>query len=544
MNSTTISRDKPEGNSPIKRSSKSGLLKHWKTIGILFAILLIGFLPSSWILDFGRSQAEPEFKVGSKAFTENIILGEMVKLLAKSENIEVEHQADIQGTQIVFQYLLTDAIDVYPEYVGTIRYEILKDRDIVTEDEVRTAMRNRFNLVMTKPIGFENTYAMGMLESRAEELGITKISQLASQTNLNYSLSQEFVEREDGWEKLSATYGINIPKPNGNDHALTYKQLESGSADVIVLYSTDSKIQTLDIRVLEDDLNFFPSYDAVFLYRKNLEKENPQLVELIQSFEGQIDNQQMIKLNARCEVDKRYEAEVAQEFLSDRMQVNVSVESTSVAREIFKNTVQHLDLVRMSLVACILVAIPLGIIAAKQRLIGQGVLGTIGVLQTIPGIALLVMLIAPTEWFGRSFAGTKGLGASVVPVVIALFIYSLLPIVRNTYTGLTMIPNNLLESADALGLTTWAKLWRIELPLALPSILSGIKTAAIINVGFACLGAMIGGGGYGQPIFSGVRLSDTNLILQGAIPAAVLALLVQGVFEVIERIVVPKGLKS
>ncbi len=107
-----------------------------------------------------------------------------------------------------------------------------------------------------------------------------------------------------------------------------------------------------------------------------------------------------------------------------------------------------------------------------------------------------------------------------------------------------MIPSTLMESADALGLTTWAKLWRIELPLALPSILSGIKTAAIINVGFACLGAMIGAGGFGQPIFSGVRLSDSNLILQGAIPAAVLALMVQGVFEIIERILVPKGLKA
>ncbi len=523
---------------------KRGIADYWMSISILLVILLVGFLPSSWILDFGQSPSAPGYKVGSKAFTESVILGNLVKLIAKSEDIVVEHQAEIQGTQIVFQYLVTDAIDVYPEYIGTIRYEILKDRDIVTEEEVRTAMLKRFNLVMTKPIGFENTYAMGMLETRAEELGITKISQLASRLNLSYSLSQEFVEREDGWEKMSATYGIDIPKPNGNDHALTYKQLETGSADVIDLYSTDSKIQTLNIRVLEDDLNFFPSYDAVFLYRKELEEENPQLVQLIRSFEGKIDNRQMIKLNARCEVDNKFEAEVAHEFLSDQMQIDVEIETPSVAKNIFNNTVQHLDLVRMSLVACIIVAIPLGVIAAKQKLIGQGVLGTIGVLQTIPGIALLVMLIAPTEWFGRNFAGTKGLGASAIPVIIALFIYSLLPIVRNTYTGLTMIPSNLMESADALGLTTWAKLWRIELPLALPSILSGIKTAAIINVGFACLGAMIGAGGFGQPIFSGVRLSDSNLILQGAIPAAVLALMVQGVFEIIERILVPKGLKA
>lgn len=209
-----------------------------------------------------------------------------------------------------------------------------------------------------------------------------------------------------------------------------------------------------------------------------------------------------------------------------------------------RNTMEHVDLVRKSMAACLIVAIPLGVVAAKHAAIGQVVLGTIGVLQTVPGIALLVMLIAPIEWLGRQLGGREGLGASVIPVVVALFIYSLLPVVRNTYTGLTMIPANLKESADALGLDFYAKLWRIELPLALPAILSGIKTAAVINVGFACLGAMIGGGGYGQPIFAGVRLADTGLILQGAIPAAILALLVQGLFEIIERVVVPRGLRN
>lgn len=518
-------------------------MRNGKVILIAVVVLLIGFLPSSWIFDFRSAEQNVKYKVGSKAFTENIILGDIIKLAGRGNEIAVGHQADIQGTQIVFQYLVNDSIDVYPEYIGTIRYEILKDKDVITEDEVRAEMLRRFNIVMTRPIGFENTYAMGMLESRAEELGITKVSEL-TQYELKYSLSQEFVEREDGWTKMSATYGITIPKPNGNDHALTYKQLQSGAADVIDLYSTDSKIKTLDIRVLEDDLDFFPSYAAVFLYRKDLEKVNPKFVDMIRSLEGQIDNEKMIQLNARCEVDNLTEQQVAAEFLKDRFDLDVKVDDESMVQNVFRNTVEHLDLVRMSLVACILVAIPLGVIAAKMKMIGQVILGTIGVLQTIPGIALLVMLIAPTEWFGRNVAGQEGLGASVIPVIVALFIYSLLPIVRNTYTGLTMIPSNLKESADALGLTPWAKLWRIELPLALPAILSGIKTAAIINVGFACLGAMIGGGGYGQPIFSGVRLSDTGLILQGAVPAAVMALLVQGIFECIEKVVVPKGLKS
>ncbi len=514
--------------------------------GILLCLLMIaiGFLPSGWVFKFKRVETDSDYSIGSKSYTENMILAELVKLAGESEGLKIRHQSEIQGTQIIFQYLLNRSIDVYPEYIGTIRYEILQDPNVISVEEIRQELRKKFNLEMTDPIGFENTYSIGMLKSRAMELGISKISDLAKRENLRFSLSQEFLEREDGWTQLAMKYGINIQKPKGNDHALTYRQLESGAADVIDVYSTDSKIQSLNILVLEDDLEFFPSYDAVFLYRAGLENENRQFADLIRSFENRITNDQMIGLNARCEIDKYSETKVAQEFLENEFGIRVEIERDSIWRNIGRNTIDHLDLVRMSLVACIFVAIPLGIIAAKQRALGQCVLGTIGVLQTVPGIALLVVLIAPTEWCGRWILGRPGLGSSIVPVIIALFIYSLLPIVRSTYTGLTMIPGSLCESADALGLSRWAKLWRIELPLAMPSILSGVKTAAVINVGFACLGAMIGGGGYGQPIFSGVRLSDTQLILQGAVPAAVMAILAQGAFEVIERVVVPRGLRN
>jgi osmoprotectant transport system permease protein len=127
--------------------------------------------------------------------------------------------------------------------------------------------------------------------------------------------------------------------------------------------------------------------------------------------------------------------------------------------------------------------------------------------------------------------------------VVALFLYSLLPIVRNTYTGLRGISPQLQESAVALGLPPLVRLCRIELPLASRTILAGVKTAAVINVGFATLGGFIGAGGYGEPIFTGIRLNDYGVILEGAVPAAVLALLVQGLFELVDRMVVPKGLR-
>jgi osmoprotectant transport system permease protein len=171
----------------------------------------------------------------------------------------------------------------------------------------------------------------------------------------------------------------------------------------------------------------------------------------------------------------------------------------------------------VSLLAAIVVAVPLGIAAARRRRLGSAILGAAGIVQTIPSLALLVLLIPL-------------LGIGTLPAIAALFVYSVLPIVRNTATGLQGIPVALLESADVLGLSSWARLVRIELPLALPSIMAGIQTSAIINVGTATLGALIGAGGLGQPILTGIRLDDRSLILEGAVPAALLALAVQALF--------------
>jgi osmoprotectant transport system permease protein len=191
---------------------------------------------------------------------------------------------------------------------------------------------------------------------------------------------------------------------------------------------------------------------------------------------------------------------------------------------------EHLALVAASLGAAVLVAVPLGVAAARRRKTGAAILAVAGVVQTVPTLALLVLMIPL-------------LGIGTLPAVAALFLYSVLPIVRNTVTGLTEIPAALLESADVLGLSSWARLLKIELPLASPSIVAGIQTSAVINVGTATLGALIGAGGLGQPILTGIRLDDLDLILEGAVPAAILALLAQAVFAGVGRLVVPRGLR-
>ncbi|MEJ2387408.1 MAG: ABC transporter permease [Chromatiaceae bacterium] len=184
----------------------------------------------------------------------------------------------------------------------------------------------------------------------------------------------------------------------------------------------------------------------------------------------------------------------------------------------------------ISLSAAVLVAVPLGIAAARRPRWGHVILGLVGIVQTIPSLALFVFMIPL-------------LGIGGPPAVAALFLYSLLPIVRNTHAGLTGVRAEVRESAEVLGLSANARLRLVELPLAARSILAGIKTSAVLNVGTATLAALIGAGGYGQPILTGIRLDDLGLILQGAVPAAALALLVQGLFELIEPLVVPRGLR-
>ena len=288
---------------------------------------------------------------------------------------------------------------------------------------------------------------------------------------------------------------------------------------MIDLYSTDPEIEYYDLRVLEDDLNYFPEYEAVYLYKSELDEG---VVESIRRFEGAISRDEMVKMNAAVKIDRMVDAAVASRFLSDTFEIDSEVYEESLWDRLLRHTVDHLYLVGISLGLAILFAIPLGVLAVKVSTIETSLLGAVGILQTVPSLALLVFMIP-----------LFGIGA--FPAIAALFLYSLLPIVRNTHSGIKSISGPLIESARALGLPNQFILRRIELPLAVPSILAGIKTSAVINVGTATLGALIGAGGYGQPILTGIRLDSVPLILEGAIPAAVLALLVQGMFDLIEK---------
>ena len=482
-------------------------------------------------LTFGGGVAHAQqIAVGSKKFTEGVILGEMATQWLGSQGFDTVHRAELGGTQFLWQALLTGDIDIYPDYTGTLLEEILAGRN-VTLEELPAALET-FGVRMTASLGFNDTYAIGMQEARAEALGIRAISDLREHPDLRFGFSNEFMDRSDGWPSLRLVYNLPQSFVRGMDNDLAYQGLETGPIDVTDLYSTAAEIAAYGLRVLDDDRAHFPEYQAIYLYRIDLTERAPEAAALLQRLEGMISEEEMTALNARAVLDKVPEPRVAADFLNEHfdLEQEIIVQQVTVWSRLWRHTKDHLLLVSVSLLAAILVAIPLGVIAAKVTSVEQVILGTVGVIYTIPSLALLVFMIPL-------------LGIGGPPAMVALFLYSLLPIVRNTHAGLKDIPGPLLESAEALGLPPMARLRQIELPLAARSILTGIQTSAIINVGTATLGALIGAGGYGQPILTGIRLNDTGLILQGAVPAAVLALVVQGLFALAERAFVAKGLR-
>ena len=453
-----------------------------------------------------------QIRVGSKRFTESYILGDILAQSARGQ-----HRPGLGNTAILYEALRTGAVDVYPEYTGTIAREILK-----VEEELDLPALNRrlqpLGLAASTPLGFSNSYALGT------RLSLARVSDLAKRPELRIGLSHEFLGRRDGWPGLRAAYGLP-QSPRGLDHGLAYEALAAGEVDVIDLYSTDAKIERYGINVLEDDRRFFPQYDAVLLHRIDAPARFPEAFEAFARI--RIDRTTMVRLNARAEIDKLPFTEVAREYLGTGSTAEGrTLWSALFGADFIRLLAEHLALVFGSLAAAVLLGVPLGVAAARWRTLAQPVLVATGLIQTVPSLALLAFLIPLT--------GTIGWW----PAMIALFLYALLPITRNTHTGLVQVPRGLVQAGTACGLRRRQVLAYVTLPLALPTIMAGIKTSAVINVGTATIAAFIGAGGFGERIAQGLALNDHRMLLAGALPAAALALAVHALFEAAERLLV------
>lgn len=469
------------------------------------------------------------YRVGAKHFNESYILAELLAQLIENEGYTVERKFNLGGTAVCYQALVGGDIDIYPEYTGSLAEEILKSNKKLNHGSLNQELKSQLNLEISPSFGFNNTYALATTPAIAKKRNLRTISDLQKQSPMPMALSYEFLKRKDGWGNLKATYQLSM-NPVGIEHGLAYQAIVIGSIELTDVYSTDGEIEKYGLFLLEDDLNFFPDYNAVAVYNQTI---NEEIKLLAAKLEDLISEEEMQAMNSEVLFEQKTFYDVARTFLLQKGLVDSTIEKkgSTMWREIFDKTLTHLGITAVALGLAIFIAVPLGILLYIFSGVSRPVLYFVGLLQTIPSIALLALMIPL-------------LGIGIVPAITALLIYALLPILRNTTTGLTSVDPILRKVAIGMGMTTFQRLRFVELPLAMPSILAGIRTAAVITIGTATLAAFIGAGGLGEFIVTGLALNNTKLILQGAIPAAVLAILIEFLFELLEKALIPKHLRS
>ena len=488
--------------------------------------------------------------VASKPFGESYLLAEMFAQLLESRGIRVERRFGLGATEILFGALRTNAIDVYPEYTGTGLVAILHDS--TSRESVFAHVARRFmalyGIRWLPPLGFENTYAIAVRRETAARYRLTALSDLArASRQLEGGFTADFIGRADGLAGLSRVYGMRFRDVRPLSPALKYQALASGAVDVIDGYSTDGLLVRYDLVTLADDKGFFPPYDAAAVMSPRAARERTDVIAALSMLSGRLDVARMRVLNKRVEVDREDIAVVARDALREILPF--AQDDTSRVPEargeaggllsfvagrgqlMFRRAARHLMLVGIALLAAIFVAVPLGLLLERGRRAAEPTVGALGVLQTIPSIALLAFMLPL-------------FGVGVLPALAALWLYALYPIARATYSGVRDADPDAVEAAEALGTTAAQRLVWVRLPLAAPVIMSGVRTAAVITVGAATLAAFVGAGGLGEPIVEGLALADTRLILSGAIPAATLALLVDGVLALVERQLRPAHIKA
>lgn len=469
------------------------------------------------------ADGQQPLRIGSKRFTESYILAQVLAQAAAPQPVEVKQ--GLGNTAIVYEALRSGNIDLYPEYAGTVALEILKGDKPMTLEEMNRGLAP-LGLGAAIPLGFNDGYALALRAGDADKLGIKTLSDLAAHPQLRLGLSNEFIGRADGWPGLAKRYALP-QQPTGLDHGLAYDAIAAGQVDVMDIYTTDAKIGHLKLAVLRDDKNYFPRYDALVLYRLDVPARFPAAWAALRKLAGSIDEQAMIAMNARAELEGAAFDAIARDHLAGKggtAPARRGFVAKLLGPDLGRLTVQHLGLVAVSVALAALVAIPLALAVFPHPRWRAALLGATGLLQTIPSLALLALLIWAVGAIG------------VTPAIIALTLYALLPIMRNTVTGLAQVPQGLRDAGTALGMTAMQRLRLVEFPLAWPTILAGIRIATTIAIGTATIAAFVGAGGYGERIVTGLAINDSDLLLAGALPAAALALASEALFELVARL--------
>lgn len=462
--------------------------------------------------------------IGSKNFSESYLLSEIAAQMLERQGFSVQRRFGLGGTLICYEALRNGEIDFYVEYTGTLSQAVLKMPGRPGREEINAQLRT-LDLQMLGEIGFNNTYAVAVRESQAQKLNLNEIGDLANYPELPLAFSHEFLQRGDGWPGLAKLYRLNH-KVEGIEHGLAYQAIADGAIAATDAYSTDGELLRYKLRVLEDSKNYFPAYRAAPLARTNLADEVRLALAPLANL---INEAQMQGLNAEVAVQGKSFQDVANEFITSKSNelglAQSEYQSVSWQKELWGHFLRHIQLTGVALFSAIIVGIGLSLLIYSNTGVANAVVYACGLMQTVPSLALLALMIPI-------------FGIGVLPAIIALFLYSLLPIVRNAVTALSGVDPTLVKVSRALGLTPWEQLRFLRLPLSMPAIFAGIRTAAVISIGTATLAAFIGAGGLGEPIVVGLSLNDTDMILRGAVPAALLAILTEFCFEILQRKIV------
>ena len=492
------------------------------------------------------AQAADTVRIGSKNFTEQEILAELVaQLIERHTDLRVERTFGLGGTGVCHAALVAGELDIYVEYTGTALLNVLKHEVRTNADDVyqivAKAYRERFELEWLPPMGFNNAYAITVRATHADEHGWQAISDLGNVADrLSAGFTAEFMERPDGYPGLRRAYGFDFGRTADLDPGLMYKALADGQVDVICAFATDGRIAAYNLRVLLDDSSFFPPYDAAPVIRSALLRDHPEVRHALAALAGTISDQTMRKLNYAVDEMGRKPSSVAGEWIESRTvgilqptagtttpQTDgvVGFWATVATRraELWQKVLEHLALSALAMAIAILIGVPTGILIHRHRAALPLVLGATEIVQTIPSLAMLAFLFAVYGILGMT------------PAVTALVLYALLPIVVNTFTGLKELSPEIIEAADGVGMSGWQRLRMVELPLALPMIVAGIRTSTVWTIGIATLSTYIGAGGLGDFISRGLARNDPRLTLLGAVPAAMMAVVLSLGIRLIER---------
>lgn len=503
---------------------------------ILMICLLVNLL--SPVLGFAET-----IVVGSKNFSEQFILGEILaQTIEAKTDLKVDRKFNLGGTQMVVGALKNKSIDIYPEYTGTVLLTLLKEpistNPRATYNKVQTLAGERFGFTMGEPFGFQNVYATAVRQSDPRMDGINTDSEFAAfsqKQELSMAVVHEFLARPDGLNHFNRVYDLNISQSNvmGMDPGLMYTAIHTGQVDSIMAYSTDGRIQAFNLRLLEDDQHAFPPYEAVPFTRLDVLKKHPELRAVFASLGNIISDEEMVRMNYEVDFEGYLPRNVARNFLIKKGVIQGELNHQRSPEHNFfkvlwnkrayvgKLLVQHLVLTLVALTLALIISLPLGILLTRVRYLEGPVFAVVNLLQTIPSLALLGFLIPI-------------MGIGFKPAIVALLLYALLPLVRNTFIGIREIQPSVIEACRGMGLTDMQILTKVEIPLAIPTIMAGIRTSMVILVGTATLVALIGAGGLGDPIFRGISSVNTNTVLLGAVPAAVLAITLDRLLHWIE----------